>query len=186
MLTFASRYARNTYSQNGEDGIIAECLKRIKPGLTVSVEFGAPDRFFCSNTAALPDDWAKHYYSIDASDGVEAKTVTPDNVNELPVCSVLSIDIDGNDYNVWEAYSGKPDIVIIEVNSSFAPYVYHWSLDRGSSYSTMNKLAEGKGYFLLCHTGNCIFIRNDHRGLFPEITLDPMINHSAYFNSSWL
>jgi hypothetical protein len=185
MIEFAKRYARNSFSQNGEDGIIAECLKRmcIKEG--VSVEFGAPDKFYCSNTQALRG-WTKFFYDLSESDGVIKKEITTENVNELPICEVLSIDTDGADWYIWKAYTGKPKIVIVEINSSFPPHVSHISLDRGSSYKSMVELGLSKGYFLLCHTGNLIFILNEYKALFPEITGDPLYNSELYFNKNWL
>ncbi len=183
MLEFAKKYHKNVYSQNGEDGIIAEVLKRIDYLTGVSVEFGAPDRFFCSNTANL-NGWVKHYYSDKASEGVQEKFITPENVNELPECDVLSIDIDGNDYNVWKAYKGKPAVVVIEINSSCPPGdVIISSPEHGTTYTPMVNLGIEKGYFLLCHTGNLVFVRNDFKHLFPEIE---ELNDELYFNKAWL
>lgn len=182
MLDFVLKYGYNTYSQNGEDGIIEECIKRINPDLKVAVEFGGVDGVFCSNTASL--GWKRFLYDIEPSDfSVEKKEITPENVNQLPECEVLSIDIDGNDYEVWKAYEGKPAIVIIEINSSLIPEDDHFSIGKGSSFSTMLKLGIEKGYFLLCHTGNMIFVLNEYKDLFPEVKgVDPF----ELFNKSWL
>lgn len=189
MLEFVKKYGLNITSQNGENGIIHECLKRLKISKGVAVEFGAPDTVFCSNIHPLKvKGWRCIYFDPNPQEeGIIKAFITPENVNVLiPECDVLSIDIDGNDYEVWKAYEGQPDIIIIEVNSSFHPEVYHFSKEKGSSYSMMNKLAEEKGYFMLCHTGNCIFILNEHKHLFPEITLDPITNWEKFFNQSWL
>ena len=74
---------------------------------------------------------------------------------------MLSIDIDGQDYWVWEALSAKyrPDIVIAEVNTSFGP---HQSVTEqrgnpqgpltatfGASIRAMAKLGDSKGYTLV-------------------------------------
>jgi hypothetical protein len=51
-----SKFAHNTYSQSGEDGIIAELLKRIESRFPLNnwcVEFGAWDGLYLSNTANL-------------------------------------------------------------------------------------------------------------------------------------
>lgn len=189
MLTFAQKHAHNRYSQNGEDGILNECIVRIQPHFDHAVEFGAADGEFCSNTLNLYHHkmWDVVMYDLVANPPlVEAKEITPENVNEIPDCSVLSIDIDGNDYLVWMAYQGKPDIVIIEINSSLPPMREHFTKDRGASYITMLKLGIAKGYFLLCHTGNLIFILNKHRHLFPEIEGDGINNYELYFNKNWL
>ncbi len=189
MLTFAVKYAKNIYSQQGEDGIIEECLKRIKPKLKSAVEFGGADGFYCSNTAALRSTWKVYMYDMqEYSPHVQSMMVTPDNVNDLPECSILSIDIDGNDYNVWKAYNGNPDIVVIEINSSIAPD--HGrpvsDLNHGTAYKPMVELGIHKGYFLLCHTGNLIFIKDEYRKLFPEVIGSGLDNYELYFNRSWL
>jgi hypothetical protein len=179
------KYGRNVYSQNGEDGIIEECLKRIGIKKGVSVEFGAPNDTFCSNTANLdPFGFTKHYYDPNPECAVVHKRfITPENVNELPECDVLSIDIDGNDYEVWKAYKGKPAIVIIEINSSLNPDEDFFTPEQGCNFSKMNKLAKEKGYFLVSHTGNCIYVDSRYRGLFSELfCIDTMF----LFDRSWL
>lgn len=181
MLDFVYKFGYNIYSQNGEDGIIKECMFRIKPDLKVAVEFGGVDGVFFSNTAAL--GWKRFLYDTEPTDFiVEKKEITPENVNELPECEVLSIDIDGNDFEVWKAYNGKPSVVIIEINSSLNPGVEFFHPERGASFITMLRLAEDKGYFLLCHTGNMIFVLNKHKDLFPEIEIAGL----EFFNKRWL
>lgn len=189
MLDFVKKYYRDIHSQNGEDGVLKECLDRIDPSLKLAVEFGGADGFYCSNTAWLRnrEGWDVIMYDLLAvTPLVIAKRITEHNVNTLPPCSVLSIDIDGNDYEVWKAYEGRPDIVIIEINSSLPPMTAHFSLERGASYITMALLALEKGYFILCHTGNLLCLRNDHRHLFPEIIGDGLNNWRDYFNTNWL
>lgn len=188
MKSFASKYASNLTSQNGENGIIRECLNRINPSLKIAVEFGAPDQMYCSNIYPLKaEGWDCFYFDNETVDPyVTRKEITEENVNELPNCSVLSMDTDGLDYFLWTAYKGKPDIVIIEINSSLPPMVGHFTLDKGASYITMLNLGIQKGYFLLVHTGNMVFIRNEHRGLFPEIIGDGVENYNDYFKTEWL
>lgn len=158
------------HSQNGEQGIIDEALKRIKPTLKVAVEFGGADGYYCSNTAHLREQgWKVNMYDLnEVPDLVTAKEITVKNINELPKCTVLSIDTDGADYLLWKAYNGKPDIMIIEINSGLNPDIDYFLITKGTNFSMMNKLAELKGYFLLAHTGNCIYILNKHISLFPD------------------
>lgn len=189
MLTFAKEYGYNQTSQNGENGIISECIHRIKPEIKVAVEFGAPDQQYCSNIYPLElHGWELLYFdNISDAPGVTKLEITPGNINMLPTCSVLSMDTDGSDYMLWQTYVGQPDIVIIEINSSFAPTVEHISKEQGASYLSMCKLAKEKGYFVLCHTGNLVCVLEDHRRLFPEVgDSDPVENWSLYFNCSWL
>lgn len=188
MLSFVKKYGANLTSQNLENGVIRECLERIKPELKVAVEFGAPDQMYCSNIYPLKaEGWACHYYDDNTIDPfVTKKKITADNINTLPKCSVLSMDTDGHDLDLWFAYGYQPDIVIIEINSSLPPLVDHSSPEKGASYISMLTLGIAKGYFLLCHTGNCIFLLNKHRHLFPEIDKDPITDWQSYFNQSWL
>jgi hypothetical protein len=64
---------------------------------------------------------------------------------------LLSIDIDGNDYNVWRDLSGYTvDIVVIEYNYTFPPWFEyvddggHQNL--GSSAQSLVLLGALKGY----------------------------------------
>ncbi len=188
MLTFAAKYARNVHSQNGEDGIIEECISRIMPDIHTAVEIGAPTWNFCSNTAYLAEKgWDVTMYDIFPNDPrVINKEITPENINQIGNPTVLSIDIDNNDYHVWKAYDKNPVIGIIEINSSIPSNIDMIPGDRGASYKSMVELGLSKGYFLLCHTGNCLFILNKYRDLFPEIIGDGLSNSELYFNKSFL
>lgn len=202
MLDFVKKYSFNIFSQNGEDGIIEEVLSRIGLFEGRCVEFGGADGTFCSNTAKLFNEgWRGKLIEGDEilfsqmlnnqklPEAIEMDNafVTPENINHLVgVCDLLSIDIDGNDYQVWKAYKHKPSIVIIEINSSFKPDEEHFSAHDGCAYKTMVQLGEEKGYFLLCHTGNLIFIDNKYKKKFPEVKGNPISDCKNYFNYSWV
>lgn len=202
MRTFYEKYRSNIYSQNGEDGILNEVFSRLKIENGTFCEFGASDGKYCSNTRALLElGWtgklieSEAGYSktlidntIDYDIELYFGNVTPVNVNDLvpQELNLLSIDVDNDDYNIWTAYNGRPDVVVIEINSGIAPSEIEIPGKRGASYSAMVILAKAKGYFLLAHTGNCVFVRSDHRHLFPEIEGDGIDNADAYFNRSWL
>lgn len=192
MLTFAEKYKNNgKYSQFGEQGIIDECLRRIKPDIKKAFEFGAPTFEFCSNTAHLYDlGWSVQMFDINhpTDARIEQAEITPENVNHYingPV-SVLSIDTDGQCYPIWKAYTGRPDIVIIEVNSSIPPTVDEIPGDRGASYKSMVELGLRKGYFVVTHTGNIIFCLTKYKHLFPDITGNPVKDYQLYFNTMHL
>lgn len=200
MLTFQSKYQFKKYSQYFEDGILQEIIKRINP-IQTCAEFGAANGHFCSNTFYLIEQgWAgvliegNKNYMEDLLKNTEGKEVFVINafvnkksINLLPSpLGVLSIDVDNDDYHLWEAYKGHPEIVIIEINSSIEPPREEVPGKAGASYYSMVKLAIKKGYFLLAHTGNLIFVRNDHRKLFPEITGDGLNNWREYFDKSFL
>ena len=77
---------------------------------------------------------------------------------------ILSIDIDSYDLDVWESLlKYRPKIVLIEINSSIAPGIYLRNSNKrsGNSFSSTLQIGKDKGYTLLSHVGNLIFLRND-------------------------
>src|SRR5262249_45012672 len=115
--------------------------------------------------------------------------VTRENIDQLLVdhgfagdLGLLSIDIDGNDYWVWEAIrSARPAIVVIEYNYRFGkeravtiPYDPSFVRSRagtgilyfGASLKALCLLGRRKGYcFVGCnsHGVNAFFVREDLR-----------------------
>jgi hypothetical protein len=109
---------------------------------------------------------------------------------------LLSIDIDGNDYWVWEAITViDPQVVIIETHNEFGmnnivvPYdpgyiypgkhpVYH-----GASPVAMNKLANKKGYRLVGANElgfNFIFVKNGIAEKdVPEVSVESVLTHPS-------
>lgn len=201
-VNFYQTYGVDMYSQNGEDGLIAEIFKRLKIEKGTCCEFGAADGKYCSNTYYLIEQgWKGKLIEadpnrlkalIDNTIGHDVEIycgpVTQANINDLvpPALNLLSIDVDNEDFNLWNAYKGYADVVVIEVNSSIAPPQIVVPGERGASYSAMVMLGIVKGYFLLAHKGNCIFILNKYRELFPEIVGDGVENADEYFDKSWL
>ena len=101
---------------------------------------------------------------------------------------LLSIDIDSFDLAVWQCFVGQPKVVIIEINSSIEPGILQWHdgiICQGNSFSSTIKVAEDKGYLLVCHTGNLIFLRED---LVQMIGLDNRSIHfpETLFLNNWL
>src|ERR1017187_7419263 len=134
-----------TFSQWGEDGILQFLLRRTGISRRIFVEFGV-ENYTESNTRFLlvNDNWAglvidgssKHIDFIKSDDiywrhnlKAEAAFITRETINDL-ICrngisgeiGLLSIDIDGNDYWVWEAIDViVPSVVVVEYNSRFGP-----------------------------------------------------------------
>lgn len=196
------KYRADIYSQTGEDGLLEEIFKRLKIKKGKFCEFGAADGIFCSNTRLLLEngwsgklietDPARAKDLIDNTLGKSAELyfgpVTAQNANDLipSDLDLLSIDIDNDDFHIWNAYRGKPAVVVIEVNSSIAPPEVVIPGARGSSYNAMVMLGLSKGYFLVAHSGNCIFVLNKYREFFPEIHADPIEHADEFFDRSWL
>lgn len=183
-------YAKNYWSQNGEDGIIEEIFKRIGVDGGWLCEFGAGDGKTISNSY----HWIstnKKFKVLYIENGEEdfqrilkvvdehpeqivaiKETVTPQNINSLlrhAKCEddfeMISIDIDSYDHDVWEGITEfKPKVVIIEVNSSLLPgelHTYKGGPVEGNSFTSTIELGRKKGYTPVCHTGNLIFVRDD-------------------------
>jgi tetratricopeptide (TPR) repeat protein len=137
-------FERRMHSQNGEDGILYEILRRVGVGPRFCVEFGAEDGHQ-GNTAYLirEEGWAGLLLEADeasyrrlAERYIERPdvrcvhaAVTAENIEDLLAAhgvpqdlDVLSIDIDGNDYWVWAAVKAwRPRVVVIEYNASYPP-----------------------------------------------------------------
>lgn len=204
MIEFVRAFAGNVYSQNGEDKIIEEILRRLEITKGHAVEIGANNGTYCSNTAHLLDQgWSGTLVESDFGLFRQCKerwkkrldvlcqcsSVNAQNINAFVTdqCDVFSTDTDGDDYKIFEGLEAKPKVVIVEIDSSHPPDVEVFNSDGGASYATMVKLGMSKGYRLLCHTGNLIFIDKQYKDLFSEIKgYHPLIESELYFNRGWL
>lgn len=191
------------FSQNGEDGVIAEIVRRLGAPSHYFVEIGAMS--YEANCVLLADVFGWRGLFIDADDkesgrlrrkydtivGVTTRhaRVTPENVEALFADAsvpaepdLLSIDIDGEDYYVWEAIETyRPRVVVIEYNGGLDSERrlvqprscggWDGTAFYGSSIGALESLASRKGYRLV-HTeltgNNAFFVREDLGGDFPE------------------
>ncbi len=191
------------FSQWGDDGIIQFLINNLDIPNRTFVEFGvanyseANTRFLLMNNnwSGLVMDGSKKNIAHIQNDEIywqfdlQAKHafIDCDNVNALIASAefdeelgLLHIDIDGNDYWVWQAVKiVSPVIVIMEYNSLFGsdnawttPYDpsfvrsgYHYTnLCYGSSITSLCDLAEEKGYYFIgCNSAgnNAYFVRKD-------------------------
>lgn len=187
-----NKFSKNIYSQNREDGIIEEILKRLKiSNDSWCVEFGAWDGIHLSNTFNLvKKGWNAVYIEGDGkkfedllSTSQEYKKIFPihsyvshekssesslDNLlKKTPIIKdyeLLSIDVDSYDLDIWETTTTySPKIVIIEINSLVPPGIVwrHTTSTPGNTFTATLNVAKNKGYTVVCHTGNLIFVRND-------------------------
>lgn len=204
MLNFQNKYAKNyVYSQFGEEGILLEVLSRMKIEKGFSVEFGANNGTYCSNTALLLErGWSGRFIEADFDLYQQCHNRWQRRPDVRVICSrveerniaafvdskvdLLSLDTDGQDYALFKAVTVKPKIVIIEIDSSYPPDVYAFNSDGAGTYRNTLELGISKGYFLLCHTGNLVLIDNKYRDLFPEIEGDGLSNSELYFNRGWI
>lgn len=197
---FLEQYGYKVYSQNDEDGIIHEIFQRIGVTDRRFIEFGVQDGLESNTHCLLHYGWSglwlegdRHYYELihkkfapvirSGQLKVEHKQAGRDNVNQIfqdngftGEIDLLSIDIDGNDYHVWNAVTCvSPRVVVIEYNAKFPPDLewcmpynetYRWNgTDRhGASLKAYENLGNILGYQLAGTniTGvNAFFVRKD-------------------------
>jgi hypothetical protein len=191
------------WSQWGEDGIVQWLTKRIRIENKVFVEFGvenyreANTRFLLENdswSGLVLDSSEKNIETIRSEPAywrhnlkARAAFITRENINDLILSEglsgeigLLSIDIDGNDYWIWQAIEAiRPALIVCEYNSLFGrnskvsiPYRHGFSraaahfshLYFGASLGALDYLGHNKGYSLV-HVGragvNAFFVRDD-------------------------
>jgi len=208
------------FSQFGEDGILQYLVNRLEVRPHSFIEFGV-DSYREANTRLLlqKDNWrglimdgnAKELLSIEREKfywrhelTVAAAFITRDNIDSLFKANgfqgrvgVLSIDIDGNDYWVWERITSvEPVIVVAEYNSVFGaekavsvPYdpqfqrsaAHHSNLYFGCSLAALCHLAEKKGLAFVGSNSagnNAFFVDRRHLG-----DLQPLTSEAGYVES---
>jgi hypothetical protein len=175
-------------SQNGEDGLIAEIFDRVDTEFSRFCEIGVGDpheqhQGQQNNTRELArigwiGTWIDAADQPDVPDGVEfvRAFVTRDTVDALVPRDIdlLSMEIDGNDYWIWEAITARPRVVIIEYNSRVdSDYImrydesHQWdyrSVETGAGIDALCDLGRRKGYTLVAtdRSGvNAFFVRDD-------------------------
>lgn len=191
------------FSQFGDDGIVQYLIHHLAPLADSFIEFGVGNyresntRFLLLNNnwrGLVLDSDARSIESIQRDEifwrhtlTVRSAFITRENINEVlrnakfsGEIGLLSIDIDGNDYWVWEKLNVvDPAIVIIEYNSVFGPdravtipydpkftrHAAHYSGQFwGASLSAVDQLANDKGYLLVgCNRAgnNAYFVRKN-------------------------
>lgn len=186
------------FSQNGEDGVIAEVFRRVGTDTCRFVEFGAEDGRE-ANCLFLAEvlGWEGLFIEGDPASYVAleqrfrdrprvrtaCELVTPSNINAIlrgfditGSIDILSIDIDGHDYWVWQAIEAvSPRLVVIEYNAH-VPYPdrrvqpleeegpWRGTDYFGASLGALEYLARQLGYTLV-HTDlagvNAFFVREE-------------------------
>ena len=198
------------FSQFGDDGIIQYVVSRLHLPKSEHrfIEFGVEDyregntRFLLlnDNWSGLVIDANEQYILGIRSDQVYwrndltalARFITRENINPIieeagfaTRLGILSIDVDGNDYWIWEAIkSVDPAVVIMEYNGIFGsreavtiPYqadfvrqnAHYSHLYWGTSLQALCYLAARKRYtWIGCNNAgnNAYFVRDEYADLF--------------------
>jgi len=193
-------YGFTAYSQTDEDGIFQEIFRRIGTTNRTLIDFGCAEGVENNTTYLILTGWRGLWMDGDPAGirkcrqdfrrQIEAGRlllkqafITRENINGLireaglpEEIDILSIDIDGNDYWVWEAIDCvSPRVVAIEYNATFRPpaqvvqvyepqYRPNYSNSYGASLKALECLGARKGYSLAgCSFSgvNAFFVRND-------------------------
>jgi hypothetical protein len=223
LLDFDQIEFRN-HSQNGEDGILWYIFSLIGTVNKKVVEICASDGIQCNAANLITNDgWAgllfdgndtliktgQEYYRTHPDTFVYPPKlcrawVTAENVNELITANgfrgevdLLSLDIDGIDYWLWNAIEAiNPRVVVTEIQAIWgseasvtvpyrpdfkAEFVNGFGVYCGASLPAFVKLGKKKGYRLVgCqrYGFNAFFIRDDvGQDVFAEISAERCLSH---------
>jgi len=191
------KFKKNIFSQSGEDGIIQEIFKRIQKKGKVQLdkkccEFGAWDGMHLSNTYNLIKNY--NYQAVLIEGDKKKFAELSDNIPDKRIIKInkfvefsgknkldnilkkykfpknfdfLSIDIDGNDYHIFEGLDiYQPKLICIEFNPTIPNEVSFIQkadikINQGSSALALIKLARKKLYYPIVATAhNLFFIKN--------------------------
>ncbi|BCZ79378.1 hypothetical protein PTKU64_30530 [Paraburkholderia terrae] len=142
-----ARFGAKVYSQNDEDGITFEILRRVGISSGVFAEFGVGDGTENNTLALVARGWKGLWVGNQDlafntnPDGVQASAfsyqkawITRSNIDQLfqqgmrsireTQCQLISLDLDGNDYYFVDALlkaDASPEVFIVEYNGKFIP-----------------------------------------------------------------
>jgi len=207
-------FRKNIFSQNGEDGIIEEIIKRLELKELEVCEFGAWDGKHLSNTFNLVKNFNARavYIEGDKKKYQDLLKTAKEYPNILPINAfvshkndknsldnllaptflkkdfdILSVDIDGYDLEVFKRFKKyKPKIIIIEINSGYEPNIIG-KYKQGSQIGTFRStvsVAKKKGYTAIFHSGNIFFIKNNYL-LGIKLEKKFIVNPALLFNKKY-
>ena len=195
-----NRFEHRAFSQDGSDGILAEIFRRIGEGDRYFVEFGVGNGLENNTALLLSQGWKGLWIDGDREQVATARTtfaaelssgqltllnefITAENIEQLFQAAgvpgeptLISIDIDGNDYWVWKAIEQyRPRVFELEYNAVYPPgarwvmeynptHVWGQNSYHGASLESLFELGREKGYTLVaCSLGgiNAYFVRDD-------------------------
>ena len=215
-LSEINNYEFRKTSQNNEDGIIKFIFDKIGQKKINFIEIGFD--FYQNNSLNFLKKANKGLF-IDSSEEkvIKLKSITKlfyplkniivikeyvnkDNLNSIiekyfkynQEIDFLSIDVDGNDYYLFEILKVNPKVICIEYNFRFGPDIkcsvpydknFVWETGSpyfGASLNSLCALAKRKGYFLIALESSCVnafFVRSDLKDKFE------IINNIKYFRT---
>ena len=194
-------YGFKGYSQYDEDGILREIFRRVGVTNRRFVEFGVGDGLENNSVYLLCQGWSGAWIDADRRSYEACRQhfgwaigegrltsvhhhLTPGNINRVigenaaskgPI-DLLSVDVDGNDYHLFEALEVvEPRVCVLEYNGYVPPpvlwvmaYAEQHSYDSsgyfGASLKSLEILAKAKGYTLVgCNLVglNAFFVKSE-------------------------
>lgn len=188
-----TNFKKDKYSQRGHDGIISKIMKELNIISGFFIEFGGWDGIHLSNCRNLYENgWNGcfiesdiHKYQIlvknydgkgiiclnkyvhpNKQEGDTIDSLYKEYMNDIDI-DLLSIDIDGRDYEIFENMDLKPKLIIIE-----GGFLFHPCLRTKIPYNeaknniqqplfVLFELAKKKGYTPICFNQDTFLLRND-------------------------
>jgi hypothetical protein len=187
---------KDLYSQNGEGLYLEYIFNCCLPGWiknSVMFDFGGGDGFYLSNSRHLRN-LGMNVFVFDRENGFEITVENCLNVTDILFPTVISIDIDGNDYWVLQKQLTfyKPPFIIAEFNAAFTDsrtikynpdHVWDGTDYYGFSFEAGVKLAEANGYKVIFQIAdmNMIMVRHD----LINVSIPPVtFNQTTFFKKS--
>jgi hypothetical protein len=184
---FPQNNTLNIFTKNNEDGILLSIIRAVgcdnnfflDIGSNANLAFnqGWQGYFIDGNKQVLDRGryiYKKHFTSTSDNFCFINSVVTVENINSIisqlgsfSKIDLLCIDLDGNDYFIWEAINViNPKIVLVEVqvekgSSEFIPEsdndfeLFESNTPKGASPLSMTQLAHKKGYELVSANKGC-------------------------------
>lgn len=187
-----NRFEQQVFSQNGEDGILAEIFRRIGTQSKRFVEIGVGNGLENNTAFLLFQDWhgwwidgdessvnhIQQHFKKPISEGrlkIAFTFITAENIEtllqqmEVPAeFDLLSLDIDRNTYWIWAALPRlRPRVIVVEYNGSIPPS-YVWKVDYAADRIAKKTIYYGaslKAYELLGRQYNYCLVGCDLNGI---------------------
>ena len=178
LVPWLQKKASNVYTQFGEDGLIEAVFDRIGETNRQCFEIGAADGVFYSNTlrlrelgwkALLIESDVKRYLKLEQAFGNQSICILA-LIKELnhPLLNagfettpdLGVIDIDGQDYYLWESLTVfKPRVMLVEINPDAHEPLPPRNEPGQAGLTVIQRLGESKGYTLVATTFcNALFV----------------------------
>jgi len=190
LRTFALDHYPHGYSQFGESAMIDHILDVLGIHPAFVVEFGASTGSNLSNTWHLAEEGALALYiesnpvsydlleesakRLPAAATLRETVVDIDPAIEGRTVDVMSIDVDGDDYGIFERMENRPRVLVIEHHPMIPAHVsYVGGPDVGASALALVELGAMKGYALVGTTHcNCLFVQERDASRFDHFDTD--------------